>query len=124
MSPQRYVEYIDSGGLTVSDIFEQFTPTGITAGSPRRLEPALQQVFELLRTPGRPALNAAYAKLVDTIGTVSPRLLRPAHQAHTSRLALLQERLSLRGICRAVGVGMKWLMAFPSRVLRSGARTS
>jgi insertion element IS1 protein InsB len=23
---------------------------------------------------------------------------------------LLQERLSLRGICRAVGVGMKWLM--------------
>jgi transposase-like protein len=37
---------------------------------------------------------------------------------------LLQERLSLRGICRAVAVGMKWLMAFPSRVLRSGARTS
>src|SRR5947209_5788528 len=25
---------------------------------------------------------------------------------------LLKERLSLRGICRAVGVGMKWLMAF------------
>src|SRR5689334_17108928 len=25
---------------------------------------------------------------------------------------LLQERLSLRGICRAVGVGMKWLMGF------------
>src|SRR5690348_8230998 len=25
---------------------------------------------------------------------------------------LLRERLSLRGICRAVGVGMKWLMAF------------
>ncbi|MCP4408005.1 MAG: IS1 family transposase, partial [Gammaproteobacteria bacterium] len=25
---------------------------------------------------------------------------------------LLAERISLRGICRAVGVGMKWLMGF------------
>src|SRR5690242_17346075 len=32
------------------------------------------------------------------------------HRALVERL--LNERLSLRGICRAVGVGMKWLMAF------------
>jgi insertion element IS1 protein InsB len=32
------------------------------------------------------------------------------HRALIERL--LNERLSLRGICRAVGVGMKWLMAF------------
>lgn len=26
MSPQTYVSYLDDGGLTVADIFEQFTP--------------------------------------------------------------------------------------------------
>lgn len=39
MSPQRYVSYLDKGGLTVSDIFEQFTPTGTAAGSPKKLDP-------------------------------------------------------------------------------------
>jgi hypothetical protein len=44
------------------------------------------------------------------------------HRALIERL--LKERLSLRGICRAVGVGMKWLMGFPSRVLWGGTRAS
>jgi chromosome partitioning protein len=39
MSPQTYVNYLDKGGLTVADIFEQFTPTGTSSGSPTRLDP-------------------------------------------------------------------------------------
>jgi chromosome partitioning protein len=39
MSPRSYVSYLDSGGVTVADIFEQFTPTGTAAGSPRKLDP-------------------------------------------------------------------------------------
>jgi chromosome partitioning protein len=39
MSPQRYVSYLDAGGLTVADIFEQFTPTGTASGSPKKLDP-------------------------------------------------------------------------------------
>jgi len=38
------------------------------------------------------------------------RLVFEEHRAMIQRL--LAERLSLRGICRAVGVGMKWLMGF------------
>src|SRR2546423_11229106 len=41
MSPQTYVNYLDNGGLTVADIFEQFTPTGMTAGSPKKLDPLM-----------------------------------------------------------------------------------
>lgn len=39
MSPQTYVDYLDKGGLTVADIFEQFTPTGTASGSPKKLDP-------------------------------------------------------------------------------------
>jgi len=39
MSPQSYVDYLDKGGLTVADIFEQFTPTGAASGSPKKLDP-------------------------------------------------------------------------------------
>ncbi len=39
MSPQTYVAYLDDGGLTVADIFEQFTPTGTASGSPKKLDP-------------------------------------------------------------------------------------
>ena len=39
MSPQTYVDYLNKGGLTVADIFEQFTPTGTAAGSPTKLDP-------------------------------------------------------------------------------------
>jgi insertion element IS1 protein InsB len=38
------------------------------------------------------------------------RRVSSEHRALIERL--LRERLSLRGICRAVGVGMKWLMRF------------
>src|SRR5689334_301552 len=38
------------------------------------------------------------------------RRVSAEHRALIARL--LKERLSLRGICRAVGVGMKWLMGF------------
>lgn len=36
MSPQTYVSYLDGGGLTVHDIFEQFTPTGTASGKPQK----------------------------------------------------------------------------------------
>lgn len=39
MSPAKYVDYLDRGGLTVADIFEQFTPTGTASGSPKKLDP-------------------------------------------------------------------------------------
>jgi chromosome partitioning protein len=39
MSPQTYVSYLNNGGLTVADIFEQFTPTGTASGSPKKLDP-------------------------------------------------------------------------------------
>jgi len=40
MSPQKWVTYLDDGGLTVADIFEQFTPTGTASGSPKKLDPS------------------------------------------------------------------------------------
>jgi chromosome partitioning protein len=39
LSPQTYVDYLNGGGLTVADIFEQFTPTGTASGSPKKLDP-------------------------------------------------------------------------------------
>ena len=39
MSPHKYVSYLNGGGLTVADIFEQFTPTGTASGSPKKLDP-------------------------------------------------------------------------------------
>jgi len=38
MSPQTWVTYLENGGLTVADIFEQFTPTGTASGSPKKLD--------------------------------------------------------------------------------------
>lgn len=39
MSPHEYVAYLDKGGLTVANIFEQFTPTGTASESPKPLDP-------------------------------------------------------------------------------------
>jgi chromosome partitioning protein len=39
MNPSAYVDYLDSGGATVADIFEEFTPTSRTSGSPKKLDP-------------------------------------------------------------------------------------
>ena len=64
---------------------------------PRLLEPDLQRVSETLRSGGRVAVTAAYHELVEVVSHVSPRRLRPAHPAHTSRLALVQERLAYPG---------------------------
>jgi chromosome partitioning protein len=40
MSPRTWVKYLDDEGLTVADIFEQFTPTGTASGSPKKLDPS------------------------------------------------------------------------------------
>jgi DNA helicase-2/ATP-dependent DNA helicase PcrA len=67
------------------------------ADVPRQLEPELQEIAELLRLPGRAALNAAYGSLIEVVGTVSPREMRPAHHAHTSRLADIAHRIVYPG---------------------------
>jgi len=64
---------------------------------PRKLEPELQEVAELLRVPGRAALNTAYARLAEVVGTVSPREMRRAHAAHTNRLAAIAQRITYPG---------------------------
>jgi chromosome partitioning protein len=38
ISPQKYVDYLDKGGLTVANVFEEFTPTGVASGSPTKLD--------------------------------------------------------------------------------------
>ena len=38
MSPQTYVNYLNDHGLTVVNLFEQFTPTGTATGSPTALK--------------------------------------------------------------------------------------
>lgn len=48
MSPQSYVSYLDKGGLTVADIFEQFNPTGTASGSPTKLDP-LKAIFNRVK---------------------------------------------------------------------------
>lgn len=40
MSPQEYVRYLNAGGLTVHDIFEQFASTGSAPGNPTALDPS------------------------------------------------------------------------------------
>jgi len=65
--------------------------------APRKLEPALQNVLEILSPGGKDAVNAAYLQLVEVIGSVSTRELRAPHSAHTKRLAQLQERLKFPG---------------------------
>lgn len=67
------------------------------ADVPQQLAPQLQRVVELLRVPGRTALNAAYRELVQAIDMVSPRELRGGHAAHTSRLAALATRIVYTG---------------------------
>lgn len=64
---------------------------------PRTLEPALQNVVEILRAGGKDAVNAAYLRLVQVIGSVSARELRSPNHHHTKRLAQLQERLIFPG---------------------------
>ena len=51
------------------------------------------------------------------VGQFEQRRVSAEHRALIERL--LKERLSLRGICRAVGVGMKWLMGFLVRCYRA-----
>lgn len=63
----------------------------------RRLEPDFQDVVEILRPGGKPAVNAAYLRLVEVVKTVSSCDLRPLHWRYTDRLALLQKRLAYLG---------------------------
>ena len=51
MSPQTWVTYLDDGGLTVADIFEQFTPTGTASGSPKKTS-SLKSHLQSRHLPG------------------------------------------------------------------------
>ncbi len=65
--------------------------------TPRQLEDALQEVIDTLRTPGKPALVAAYNQLVATVRTVSPRAFPAARANYTKRLDVLRSRLAYDG---------------------------
>lgn len=64
---------------------------------PRQLESDLQSVIETLKPGTAAAVKAAYLELVAVIGTVSARTLRAPHSAHTSRLTMLQFRMTHAG---------------------------
>ncbi|WP_405056828.1 UvrD-helicase domain-containing protein [Kribbella sp. NBC_01505] len=61
----------------------------------RQLEPGLQRVVDILRSAGAQAVKHAYLELVEVVRVVSARHLRPPHSAHTSRMALLRDRMTL-----------------------------
>jgi chromosome partitioning protein len=48
MSPKGYVDYLNKGGVTVADIFEQFTPTGTASGTPKKLDPS-KAIFQRVK---------------------------------------------------------------------------
>jgi len=57
-----------------------------------QLESEFQQIIDLLRPGGQPALRAAYENLIGLMREVSPRHLRAPHSAYTKRLNLLRIR--------------------------------
>lgn len=62
MSPHTYVTYLDGGGLTVADVFEQFTPTGTASGSPKKLDPA-KVVYNRVTYPDGSLLHLVPSRL-------------------------------------------------------------
>ena len=62
MSPAAYVKYLDNGGLTVADIFEQFTPTGTASGSPKKLDP-LKAIYPRVDYPDGSLLHLVPSRL-------------------------------------------------------------
>jgi DNA helicase-2/ATP-dependent DNA helicase PcrA len=65
--------------------------------TPRHLEAELQDVLDMLRTPGKPALIAAYNQLVQTVRTVSSRGFPAPRANYTKRLDVLRNRLAYDG---------------------------
>lgn len=63
----------------------------------RRLEPALQEVIEILMSDGRAALNTAYQSLVRAVSSESEREFPAPHWRYTERLDLLRSRLAYSG---------------------------
>lgn len=88
---------------TILDIDATYLRDALTALNiqdrdvPKQLEPDLQSVIETLQPGTSAAVRSAYNQLVDVVGTVSARLLRPPHHAHTDRLKMLQSRLTHPG---------------------------
>lgn len=62
MSPETWVEYLSHGGLTVANIFEQFTPTGSTNDSPKELDIA-KVVYERIAYPDGSLLHLVPSRL-------------------------------------------------------------
>lgn len=84
--------------LDATYLNDSLTALNVQCGDvPRKLEPALQNIVDILGLGGKDAVNAAYLQLVKAIGDVSTRELRAPHHAHTKRLAQIQERLNFPG---------------------------
>jgi DNA helicase-2/ATP-dependent DNA helicase PcrA len=80
-------------GLDATYLNDSLTALAITEREVlNQLESEFQQIVDLLRPGGQPALRAAYEKLIDLMNKVSPRTLRATHGAYTKRLNLLRIR--------------------------------
>lgn len=94
---------LNHGTRSIFDLDATYLPDALTALAiqdrdvVRQLEPDLRNVTEILVAGGKAAVNAAYNELVEIMKAVSPRLLRSAHHHHTSRLALIHQRLAYPG---------------------------
>jgi DNA helicase II / ATP-dependent DNA helicase PcrA len=85
-------------GENATYLSDALATLGITdADAPRRLEPALQGVIEILASGGKPALNAAYQSLVDAVRSESRREFPAVHWRYTERLERLRSRLACSG---------------------------
>ncbi len=61
--------------------------------TPRKLEPELAGILEMLKAPGRPAAATAWTDLTRILNQVSPRQFRTANWRYTDRLQLVAARL-------------------------------
>ena len=64
---------------------------------PQKIEPQMQEITKTLRNGDKKWVKVAYDQLTDLVSEISPRRLRPAHHAHTSRLEFIQKCLAYSG---------------------------
>lgn len=64
---------------------------------PRKIEPQMQEITETLRNGDKKKVKVAYDQLANLVSAISPRRLRSAHHAHTSRLEFIQKCLAYPG---------------------------
>jgi DNA helicase-2/ATP-dependent DNA helicase PcrA len=85
-------------GENATYLSDALATLGITdAEAPRRMEPGLREVIEVLGSGGKIALAIAYRNLIDTVSSESRREFPAAHWRYTERLEGLRSRLTCSG---------------------------